>query len=76
MGVKVCDREVNTSENHSLLELWHKRFGQVGDKSFLHLVKGKHLPNFKGMILKYCVYYLASKWHHVSFSNKVHKECA
>ena len=25
METKVCDREVNTSEDHSLLELWHKR---------------------------------------------------
>lgn len=35
MEAKVCDGEANTSEDQSLLELWHKRFGHVSKKSLL-----------------------------------------
>ena len=58
MEAKVCGGEANTSEDYSLLELWHKRFGHVGEKSLLHLAKEKHLLDFKGATLKSCVYYL------------------
>ena len=72
MEAKVCGGEANTSEDYSLLELWHKWFGYVGEKSLLHLVKEKHLPDFKGVTRKSCIHCLAGKQHCVFFLNKVH----
>ena len=56
MQAKICKGVVNTLENDSSTDLWHRRLGHMSEKGLQFLSKKELLAGIKGMPLKTCVH--------------------
>lgn len=57
----MCKALVNTVEQDSAMELWHRRLGHISEKGLQALAKRNLLPAWKGTHLSPCVHCLAGK---------------
>ena len=65
--VKVCSSGLNTVEDESSLDLWHRRLAHMSEKGLHILAKKSLIPFAKGTILSPCDNCLFGKHHRVSF---------
>ena len=66
---KLSQDVVNTMENDSTVELWHKRLGHMSEKSMTRLAKKNVLPGLDQVHLKKCADCLAGKQNRVAFKS-------
>ena len=64
-GISKC--YINTCENDSSSELWHKRLGHMSEKGLAILTKKNMLSGVSDVHLKRCSHCLAGKQRRVSF---------
>ncbi|TXG70578.1 hypothetical protein EZV62_005513 [Acer yangbiense] len=67
MQAKVSDCIINTVDNESTTELWHRRLGHMSEKGLMVLAKKNLLSGMKNAPLKKCAHCLAGKQNRVAF---------
>lgn len=68
---KICKGVVNTLENDSSTDLWHRRLGHMSEKGLQVLSKKELLAGIKGTPLKTCVHCFHGKQNRISFRRNI-----
>ena len=71
MQAKICKGVVNTLENDSSTDLWHRRLGHMSEKGLQVLSKKELLAGIKGTPLKTCVHCFHGKQNRISFRRNI-----
>ena len=71
MQAKICKGVVNTLENDSSTDLWHRMLGHMSEKGLQVLSKKELLAGIKGTPLKTCVHYFHGKQNRISFRRNI-----
>lgn len=72
--VKICSDSLNTIEDKSSLNLWHRRLAHMSEKGLHMLAKKNLIPLDKSISLKPCEYCLFGKQHRVAFSSTTRRK--
>ena len=71
MQAKICKGVVNTLENDSSTDLWHRRLGHMSEKGLQVLSKKELLAGIKGTPLKTCVHCFHGNQNRISFRRNI-----